>query len=425
MRAEQANVERADTLLTGGRLVAARVVALVASMVVILLTLAAIPSALEMLGQPCSGECAFGQLSSAGAQKLAALGVSLHTFAASSLVLLLIILFVWWAVAAVIFWRKSDDWMALLIGTMLVAQGSSVLTELLYNDQEHLLILNQVSWALFGVALYLFPGGNFVPRWTRWAALLLASTVPLGIISIFSPNPILEWFIEFRAIWLFFLASILISQVYRYRVVSNPVQRLQTKWVVYGVSVYAAGAASVLVATFLFPELGRADSLYSLLVSLVIHILALLIPLSFGLAILRSRLWDIDLLINRTIVYGLLTGALAAIYVTIVVTLQALFSALFGFGRGNGLAVVISTLVIAALFLPLRGRIQGFIDRRFYRQKYDAAQTLLLFSETIRNEVDLDALTAQLLTVVDGTVQPAHASLWIHRRPAVRRQDVT
>jgi hypothetical protein len=136
-----------------------------------------------------------------------------------------------------------------------------------------------------------------------------------------------------------------------------------------------------------------------------------LIPVSIGTAILRSKLYDIDAVINRTLVYGSLTVVLALFYWGSVVGMQSLLRPIEG--EGNDLAVVVTTLLIAALFLPLRSRIQGFIDRRFYRRKYDAVHTLAAFSQVARDEVDLSSLTSKLVSVVEETMQPAHVSLWL------------
>ena len=144
------------------------------------------------------------------------------------------------------------------------------------------------------------------------------------------------------------------------------------------------------------------------------------IPIATGIAILRYRLYDIDLLINRTLVYGSLTVMLALVYFGGVATTQAIFSVLSGQQEQPELAVVVSTLVIAALFMPLRRRIQSFMDRRFYRRKYDARKTLEAFSAKLRNETDLDALSEDLVGVVRETMQPAHASLWLHPDPALK-----
>jgi hypothetical protein len=142
------------------------------------------------------------------------------------------------------------------------------------------------------------------------------------------------------------------------------------------------------------------------------------IPLAAGIAILRYRLYDIDVIINRALVYGVLTAALALVYFGGIAVLQGLFRALTG--QESSLAVVASTLAIAALFSPLRRRIQGFIDRRFYRSRYDAAKTLESFGERLKNRTDLDALDADLLSVVRETVRPSHASLWLRESGAGR-----
>ena len=140
-------------------------------------------------------------------------------------------------------------------------------------------------------------------------------------------------------------------------------------------------------------------------------VLFAIVPLALVVAVMRYRLWDIDLLINRTLVYGMLTAILAGTYFAIVVLIQMAFRA--ATGQESAVAVVASTLVIAALFLPLRRRIQDFIDRRFNRRRYDAARTLAAFSARMRDEVDLERLSGALVSVVEETMQPAHVSLWL------------
>jgi hypothetical protein len=141
------------------------------------------------------------------------------------------------------------------------------------------------------------------------------------------------------------------------------------------------------------------------------------IPIAIGIAILRYRLYDIDIIINRTLVYGSLTLMLALVYFGGVTSTQVVFTALTGQEEQPQLTIVVSTLLIAALFTPFRHRIQSFIDRRFYRRKYDAAKTLEAFSAKLRTETDLDALSDDLVGVVRETMQPEHVSLWLHPDP--------
>ena len=138
------------------------------------------------------------------------------------------------------------------------------------------------------------------------------------------------------------------------------------------------------------------------------------ILLSLGMAILRYRLWDIDTIINKALVYGSLTGLLGALYAGLIIGLESLVGLLTG-QETQPVVLVVSTLVIAALFSPVRRRLQALIDRRFYRKKYDAEQTLVAFSATLRQEVDLEQIRGQLLAVVQETMQPAHVSLWLHQ----------
>src|SRR5918992_1412266 len=187
---------------------------------------------------------------------------------------------------------------------------------------------------------------------------------------------------------------------------SKGVERQQVKWFTYAVAVLATSAtlAYVVSEPMGVVWLGWVSS-----VLVIVGVVGL--PVAVGIAILRYHLYDIDLIINRTLVYGPLTAVLAVLYFGSIVVLQLLFRALTG--EGSQLVVVASTLAIAALFNPLRHRIQGFIDRRFYRRKYDAAKTLAAFSVKLRDETDLDALRDDLVGGVRETMQPAHVSLWL------------
>jgi hypothetical protein len=203
-----------------------------------------------------------------------------------------------------------------------------------------------------------------------------------------------------------------VSMIVRFRR-SIGVERQQLKWVVYAGAVAAGGFALTL---FLSGPLANAVFAAAFLAFIGV-------PVAAGFAIMRYRLYEIDILINRTLVYGALTAMLAVVYFGGVAATQAIFRTLTGQEQQPQLAVVISTLLIAALFNPLRRRIQSFIDRRFYRSKYDARMTLEAFSAKLRDETDLDALSDNLVGVVQETMQPAHISVWLRPDPHPRGSE--
>jgi hypothetical protein len=196
-------------------------------------------------------------------------------------------------------------------------------------------------------------------------------------------------------------------------------EREQIKWLAFAAVILGLGISSYAIpGTIWQGDAGGATPLWAKLLEDAVTLSFAGIPVAVGIAILRYRLYEIDLLINRALVYGALTATLVAVYVGSVVSLQAALRAMTG--QESQLAVVASTLLIAALFNPLRRRIQSFIDRRFYRRKYDAAKTLEAFSAKLRDETDLNALSDDLVRVVAETMQPAHASLWLRPERGVR-----
>jgi len=226
-----------------------------------------------------------------------------------------------------------------------------------------------------------------------------------------SPSHVLDVVLLFAAVPMLFVAGLgaVISLLVRFRRAREE-ERQQIKW-------FASAAALTLIWIIVFGQStlrGLPEAMVALSSLLVIPS----IPIATGVAILRYRLYDIDVIINRTLVYGSLTVILVGLYFGGIVVLQRVFVLLAG--ERSTLAVVTSTLLIAALFNPLRRRIQGFIDRRFYRRKYDAAKTLEAFSAKLRDETDLDALSGDLVGVVRETMQPAHVSLWLRPDAAPR-----
>ncbi|MGZ3644826.1 MAG: hypothetical protein ACXVCM_13360 [Ktedonobacteraceae bacterium] len=323
------------------------------------------------------------------------------------------------ALAALIFWRRSADRMALFCAYMLVLFGGATYTGLL--DLGLRTVAPVWFWLVGGLELLaqvcvptfflLFPSGRFVPRWTRWGVLVVGL---YEVWYVFLSNAYLG---QLTGVGDLVFAALLLGlvglQVYRYRRVSIYRERQQTKWVVFGLSVALGGFALFLIIGNLFlpPELLNSPAAGALIPITVTNSLLFFIPISIAIAVLRSRLYDIDNVINKALVYSLLTALLALLYFSFIFALQFLFQGMVH--QNNAVAIVISTLAIAALFQPLRYHLQQIIDRRFCRRKYDAARTVAAFSATLRNEVDLATLNDHLVTVVQETMQPVHISLWL------------
>ena len=402
--------------LRGRRLSLARASWVALAAVIFGLDAARIPYAYARAREVCTGaDCAdLGRLTPEGLRTLQDLGLSVEFYAAYTGVGLPTATTLAFAVvAAVIFWRRSDDRIALFGAFMLLLFGGAAftgtmraLTDVYPAFWFPVNLLDYAGQVAFGVFFYVFPDGRFVPRWTRWLALAAAL---LFIPAIFFPDSPFNLFDS--PLFIGFVGSLVFAQVYRYARVSSPAQRQQTKWVLFGIVVGFGGFLVMVAVVGIFLASEDPSLFWYLFLPTVYRLLLLAIPLSIGFAILRSQLWNIDVVINRALVYGTLTVSLASMYVGGIVVLQSLFRTLTR--QQSQLAVVASTLVITALFSPLRRHIQVFIDRRFYRRKYDASKTLEVFSSKLREEVDLDTLGNDLVSVVKETIQPAHFSLWL------------
>ena len=420
-----------ETRLHGRWLLIARVGWIVLTLLILSLNVIMIPRYYAVLQAHCQPgpQCFALQLNAYDRQFLHQSGLSLGFLAAYQVILDAVFVLVCCALGALIFWRKSADRMALFCAFMLVLFGGAGFTNIL---QDALMPLSPAWFALIGtlnllgqtsflIFFLLFPSGRFVPRWSRWVALCV---VLYWIYAIFLVNGLTN-----GSLWSLFAFFALLfctvgGQVYRYRRVSTSRERQQTKWVVFGFSTGTVGfvLSVVLEHAFLPPELHQSSVLQTLVVGTLIYGFLLLVPISIAIAILRSRLYDIDIVINRALVYGLLTGILGALYAGLIIGLESLAGAITGQASGQPVALVISTLAIYALFQPVRKSIQALIDRRFYRKKYDAEKTLAAFSTILRNEVDLNQLREQLIAVVQETMQPAHVSLWL-RQPGQRTEE--
>jgi hypothetical protein len=387
-----------------------------------------LPSEFARLQAPCTTATACAwvpRLTAENAQQLGELGISVDFFAAYFVALEVAFMSVSCAIGAAIFWRRSDDRMAFLVSLMLFTLGAALTVPYPLLDLPLVWKVSGEAVSFIGSSslvffLYLFPDGHFVPRWTRWLAMgwIVGLMVPatffydlfLGLVGVSLATAIAG---------LGFGGTTLFAQIYRYRRVSDPSQRQQTKWVFFGVATAFGGSCGLLLLAMIVPR----SVLASLVGTTTLYLLVLLIPISIAVAVLRYHLYNVDILINRTLVYASLSVLLAVVYFGGVTATEAIFRALTGQEQQPQLAVVVSTLVIAALFNPLRRRIQGFIDRRFYRSKYDARMTLEAFSAKLRDETDLDALSNDLVGVVKETMQPSHVSLWLRPNTGPKGQQ--
>jgi hypothetical protein len=292
-----------------------------------------------------------------------------------------------------------------------------------------------LMFGLIVILLLLFPNGRLPSnRWRWFAWFSVALTLLAAILAVISPDVGLDVLrpsggghisfanplgVEglpniFRLVQTLVLAlgPVAAASVVVGRRKARGIERQQIKWLLYAGTIFFVG--NILKNTVFSPLGGVSWGLW--VGYLLVAVGGLGGPIAIGIAILRYRLYEIDTLINRTLVYGSLSATLVALYFVGIVVLQRLFVALTG--EKSTLAVVASTLVIAALFTPLRRRIQSFIDRRFYRRKYDARKTLEAFSAQLRDETDLNALSDDLVGVVRETMQPVHVSLWLRPETA-------
>ena len=357
------------------------------------------------------------------------LGFTIEFFAVYGTTLDILMAVGFFSIATLTYWRKAADWMVLLVSLTLLSfpiailPVSTALAEVNPAWNYLVLFLRGLGFLFLGLTLYLFPNGRVVPPAARWV-IILWIVYPLlwpffpGIIPPAAFTDISTSGDGFRLVLIVLLyGSGIIFQVYRYIRVSTQGERQQTKWVVYGMGMSTVIFIVLTFSLVLTPALqgrGPAFTVF-LLIAIPLTLLGfLLLPLTIAIAISRERLWDIDVLIRRTIVYGVLTALLVLIYFGTVTLLQNLLSAVSG--QQSPVVIVISTLLIAALFNPLRRRIQDLIDRRFYRSKYDAEAALTSFSHSTRDEVDLENLSHALLRVVEETVKPESVSVWLKER---------
>lgn len=372
--------------------------------------IAAAPLRYQQLLRACAGpDCAF----------TATYLVALDAFTA----------LVWLALAVIVFWRRPGDRMGIFTALTLLTFGVGrfpdtplALTTLAgwWLPVEALRFLGSACLSIF---VFVFPDGEFRPRITRWIA---AGWIIIQIPEFFLPQSVanatsLPPLLQFAGFFGFF-AIVVAAQAWRYRMVSTPRQRQQTRWVVLGVSL---ALLCYLALEFGYPLAaslaGVSGPLGRITLTSLISLTFLLAPISMAIAIARNRLYDVDVLINRALVYGALTATLAALYLLVILGLQVVVVAVNGAQQVTSLILVCTTLGVAALFQPLRRALQRGIDHRFYRRKYDANATVAAFSEGLRQNLDLSELRERLIDVAQETLQPTHASLWLRAPTSLTR----
>lgn len=403
--------------LRGRWLLLARVAWVGVTLLTLSLFIAGILPQYARLATVCpAAPCASGQLRPESVRALHSLGLSLSFFAAYALTLIMLFAVVYSGVAVIIFWRRSDDRMALFVSVTLLIFGlltfsgvANALAEArpaLWLPITCLVYLGSSAFILF---LFLFPDGHFAPHWTRWIALAwIAQPIP-G--SFFPGSPLAAsdaYSVVGIIVWSGALATVIYSHVYRYRHVSSRSQRLQTKWVVYGVSVAAVGLLiGVVTLDILDPAPTTPESMALALVGDALVYGALLcIPLSIAIAMLRSRLFDVDLLISRTLIYGALTACVAALYVLIVGSLNVLFQT-----HGDLLIALVATGVVAVLFQPLRERLLRGVNRLIYGQRDEPYAVVSRMSQQLETALAPDAVLKTIAETVAQALKLPYAAV--------------
>ncbi len=405
-----------DTRLQGRWLLLARAGWVVLVVLTLTIFFASLPVYMARQQTLCVGtECTYGVLlTPSQAEVLKGIGLSLSDYAAYTVAFTLATIVVCLVVSTLIVWRRSDDRMAVLVALMLVTLGPLSATSSVSASPSPWRVpaecLVFLALALFVLVFLLFPTGQFVPRWTRWIAVgCLAVLVPA---TFFPNNPLAQ---NPDALLLFYLVSLVavatlaLAQLYRYRRVSSPMQRQQTKWVVFGLAV----PCSVLVGGYglsIFPALGDpsapSGASYQLALGAILSCTLLLIPLSFGFAMLRDRLWDIDVLINRTLVYSALTAFIVGVYVLVVGILSTLLHAF-----GNVFISLLATGLVAVLFQPLRARLQRLINHLMYGERDDPHAVLSRLGRRLEATLAPEAILSTIVETVAQALKLPYAAI--------------
>jgi len=408
-------------LFTGRSPILARIIWVAAAASAVGLFAAGIPSEFNMFHTVCQTACDPQQLSPRNLGALHGLGLTLDLYAGYAVVLDVMFAVVYCGVSLLIFWRKPSSRIALFVSLALLTFGTATFPDTMKAlSAEHppwqgpTALLNFFGFALFALFLYVFPDGRFVPRWTRWAALIwIAWQAPQywypgwNSFDLSSLPSVLA-----VAMWAVALGTVIYSQVHRYRRFSDAAQRRQTRWVVLGVSSAAVVYLGMGTALSAFaPAPTSPGRLAALLVGYsFIYFAMFLIPLSIGIAILRHNLFNIDLIINRTLVYGSLTASIVLLYVIVVVGFGQLLQV-----RGNVILSLIATGLAAVFFQPLRERLQRTVNRLMYGERDDPYEVLSRLGSRLEATLAPDAVLPAVAHTVREILKLPYTEIQLKR----------
>ncbi|MEO6061756.1 MAG: hypothetical protein ABIQ99_07455 [Thermoflexales bacterium] len=347
------------------------------------------------------------------------LGLSVDAFRAGSAGLDIAFVAAYTAIAFVLVWRKRGDWMALLVSGALIVYGVSasfstqtLLTQPQGSDLGTRLV-NLLSTVCVPILAYLFPDGRFVPRWTRpltvlWLILAIATLIVPGW-------DVSGWnWLALTVLYAVGLATGIVAQVYRYRKVATVGQRQQVKWAVLAFILAAGLYFALPLLALAFPtwyERGRNLLIFETVFVAAFYVSQLAVPLGLTLSILRFRLWDVDLLINRTLVYGVVTGVLFVVFEAVTFTVDKTLGEVLD--AGGFLNSVVPALVTGLVFSPVRDKTQRFVDKRFYREKVDARKAFAEFGRALRLTVDLNEALQFVVVRLSAHMHAAHATVFL------------
>ncbi|PWT78906.1 MAG: hypothetical protein C5B60_00475, partial [Chloroflexi bacterium] len=383
----------------------------VVSMVVFVVSIPAHGAELHVVCTSTSAQCHTpGQITPVGMNPAQGSGLSIDFIAVYLSVIASALSLDCWLVAGILFWRRPNNPLALLavlyLGTWPIVLNTAF-TSSLPSSWWLLLarVISLISTVCFFLFYYLFPSGRFVPRWTRWLFVfsaiywVLYILFPSSSLNPFSTHQLLN-----SLIYVGLLVSVVIAQVYRYRRASSSPQRQQTKWAVYGLTMGLGGYLLLLTLSLIFPSLYQTGSIANLVALTAQYCFMLLFPLSIGFAILRARLWDIDVIINRTLVYGVLTVCVVAMYVLVVGALGTLIGT-----TGNLLISLVAAGLVAVLFQPLRAALQRGVNRLLYGQRDEPYAVITQLSQRLERTLAPEAALPALVETVAQALKLPYA----------------